>query len=152
MDANNELLRACCYDKRAGKQIRNRKGLAYTAQPKFLEAQNILTGRFKSYFTSDGQSNAFRLPYSGLANETVMCRIYINLTKYTDWTILSNSTSDTQTFYNSAITMNVDRSKGMIYFTTSDGADYPIPIMSMYHENNICVRAGKQYGEELKEI
>lgn len=125
---------------------------AYTAQPKFLEAQNILTGRFKSYFTSDGQSNAFRLPYSGLANEAVMCRIYVNLTKYTDWTILSNSTSDTQTFYNSAITMNVDRSKGMIYFTTSDGADYPIPIMSMYHENNICVRAGKQYGEELKEI
>ena len=125
---------------------------AYTAQPKFLEAQNILTGRFKSYFTSDGQSNAFRLPYSGLANEAVMCRIYVNLTKYTDWTILSNSTSDTQTFYNSAITMNVDRSKGMIYFTASDGADYPIPLMSMYHENNICIRAGKQYGEELKEI
>lgn len=126
--------------------------VAYTAQPKFLEARNILTTRFKAYFTSDGHSDTFRLPYSGLASESVMCRIYTSLTDYTDWVIYSNSTSDTQTFYTAKITMHVDRSKGIIYFTGADGKSYPVPTMSMYHENNICVRAGKLFGEEMKEI
>ena len=125
---------------------------AYTAQPRYLEARNVLTSRFKAYFTSDGQSSSFRLPYSGLSDETVLCRIYTTLATYTEWVIFPGSTSATANFYTAKITMNVDRSKGIIYFTTANGEDYPVPIMSMYNENNIYVRAGKLFGEELKEI
>ena len=125
---------------------------AYTAQPKFLEARNILTSRFKAYFTSDGQSNLFRLPYSGLANESVICRVYTTPIVYTEWVIFPGDTSDTQTFFSAQITMHVDRSRGVIYFTGADGKEYPVPSINMYHENNICVKAGKLFGEELKEI
>lgn len=127
--------------------------LAYTASPKLLEARNIITTRFKAYFTSDGSSTSFRLPYSGLANESVTCRIYTSLTDYTEWVIMPDAVSDTQTFYTAKITMRVDRSKGIVYFTGADNKEYPVPVMSMYHENNICIRAGKSNAdEELREI
>lgn len=126
--------------------------LAYTAQPKFLEARNIMSGRFKAYFTSDGQSDLFRLPYSGLDKDTVVCRIYTTPVVYTEWVIFPNSTSDTVTFFSVQVTMNVDRKKGMIYFTGADGKAYPVPIISAYPENNICVSAGKLFGKELEEI
>ena len=66
---------------------------------------------------------------------------------------MPDAVSDTQTFYTAEITMRVDRSKGIVYFTGADNKDYPVPAMSMYHENNICVRAGKSAAnEELREI
>lgn len=116
---------------------------AYTGQPKILESRNMLTGRFKAYFTSDGYSSCFRLPFTSLASETVICRVYTAPDKYTEWFIEGYASSATATFYTADITLNVDRSKGMIYFTDSEG-EYPVPMMSKYHENNICVTAGKK--------
>lgn len=116
---------------------------AYTGQPKILESRNMLTSRFKAYFTSDGYSSCFRLPFTYLASESVVCRVYTAPDKYTEWFIGSASSSVTATFYTADITLNVDRSKGMIYFTDSEG-EYPVPMMSKYHENNICVTAGKK--------
>lgn len=117
-------------------------GFAYTGTPMFLESQNMLTDRFKAYFTSDGYSSCFRLPFTDLYNGAVKCRVYSNPTTYTEWIIMDGQSSATTTFYTAKITLNLDRKKGMIYFTNSDG-DYPVPMMSMYHENNICVIAGK---------
>lgn len=117
--------------------------LAYTGQPKILESRNMLTSRFKAYFTSDGHSSCFRLPFTELADETVICRVYTAPDSYTEWFIESYSSSVSATFYTANITLNVDRSKGMIYFTDSEG-EYPVPMMSKYHENNICVTAGKE--------
>lgn len=117
-------------------------GYAYTGSPLLLESQNMLTDRFKAYFTSDGYSSCFRLPFTDLNNEAVICRVYINPSKYTEWFITYGQSSVTATFYNAEITLNIDRKKGMLYFTDSEG-DYPVPMMSMYHENNICVTAGK---------
>lgn len=117
--------------------------LAFTGQPKILESRNMLTSRFKAYFTSDGHSGCFRLPFTGLADESVICRVYTNPSQYTEWFISGNVTSATATFYTATITLNVDRAKGMIYFTDAEG-EYPVPMMSMYHENNICVTAGKE--------
>ena len=39
--------------------------------PKILESPNMLNGRFHSYFTSDGYSNSFRLPFSNLSSENI---------------------------------------------------------------------------------
>lgn len=124
-------------------------GLAFTGQPKFLESQNMLTDRFKAYFTSDGYSSCFRLPFSGLNSGTVICRVYRTPSSYTEWRITESKTSATALFYTAQITLNIDREKGMIYFTSSSG-EYSVPMMSLYHENNICVIAGKdlEYGFE----
>lgn len=117
-------------------------GYAYAGKPMLLESQNMLTDSFKAYFTSDGYSSCFRLPITDLNEEAVICRVYINPTKYTEWHITEGQSSVTATFYNAQITLNIDRKKGMLNFTDSEG-DYPIPMMNMYHENNICVKAGK---------
>lgn len=124
-------------------------GLAFTGQPKLLESQNMLTDRFKAYFTSDGYSSCFRLPFAGLNNKAVICRVYKTPSSYTEWRIAEGSYSATAVFYTAQITLNIDREKGMIYFTDSAG-EYSVPMMSLYHENNICVTAGKdpEYGFE----
>ncbi|MEE1238697.1 MAG: hypothetical protein UHO61_02100 [Acutalibacteraceae bacterium] len=115
---------------------------AYTGTPMFLETQNLLTDRFKAYFTSDGYSSSFRLPVTDLNNNSVICRVYTNTDTYTEWVIYEGRNSVTAKFYNANITFNVDREKGIVYFTESQG-DYPVPMISKYHENNICVTAGK---------
>lgn len=124
-------------------------GLAFTGQPKYLESQNMLTDRFKAYFTSDGYSSCFRLPFSGLNNKSIMCRVYDTPSSYTEWHITEGKTSATALFYTSQITLNVNREKGIVYFTSSSG-DYSVPMMSLYHENNIRIIAGKdpEYGFE----
>lgn len=111
--------------------------------PKTLESPNILNGRFNAYYTSDGYSNSFRLPFSNLANESVLCRIYYTLQKYVDWRIEAGETKNTQTFFDKSICVEIDRTKGTLYFTT-DGEDYPVPVMTKYHENNIKITATKE--------
>lgn len=123
----------------------------FKATPRVLEARNLLTSRFKAYFTSDGYSTLFRLPYTGLADEMVVCRIYTGLTTYTEWMIYPNTDSVTESFFSAQITMHVDRSKGTVYFTGADGTDYPVPLISRYGENNICITAGKEFEGELDE-
>ena len=122
-------------------------GMAFTGQPKLLESQNMLTNRFKAYFTSDGYSSCFRLPFAKLNGESVICRVYTSPSAYTEWRIMQGQSSAVSTFYNTPITLNVDREKGMIYFTDYSG-EYPVPMMRLYHENNIFVSAAKdsEYG------
>lgn len=124
----------------------------FSGTPKTLEARNLLTSRFKAYFTSDGYSSLFRLPYSELANETVVCRIYTNPTSYTEWCIYPDESSAAATFFTAQITMHVDRGKGTVFFTGVDGNDYPVPLMSRYSENNIRITAGKAFAGELDEV
>lgn len=121
------------------------------ASPQILESPNMLDGRFHSYFTSDGYSNSFRLPFANLASESVICRIYYNLVSYVEWRINGNVISDTQTFFNQNITMEVDREKGTVYFTNNSG-DYAIPAMSMYNENNIKITATKEIEKSVAKI
>ncbi len=111
--------------------------------PKTLESPNILNGRFNAYYTSDGYSNSFRLPFSNLANESVLCRIYYTLYDYVDWRIEANATKNTQKFMDRNVCAEIDRTKGIVYFT-ADGGDYAVPVMPNYHENNIKITATKE--------
>lgn len=119
--------------------------------PKTLESPNMLNGRFHAYYTSDGYSNLFRLPFTNLSAESVVCRIYYSLADYVEWTVSGTSIIDTKTFFGKSVTMEVDREKGTIYFTSSD-ADYAIPVMNMYHENNIKVTATKEIENGAEKI
>ena len=114
-----------------------------TASPKILESPNMLNGRFHAYFTSDGYSNSFRLPFTDLSSESIICRIYYTLRDYVEWQISGSSIVNTQNFFGQKVTMEADREKGTIYFTVSD-ADYAIPAMKMYNENNIKITATKE--------
>ncbi len=124
-------------------------GFAYTAEPKILESQNILSSRFVAYFTSDGYSSCFRLPFNNISNSTVICKVYISPTEYVRWCISKDETSDTQTFYTANITLNIDRATGMFYFTDAEG-DYPVPMIGRYHENNIQISADKETDIDFK--
>lgn len=122
---------------------------AYTGQPRLLESRNMLTSRFKAYYTSDGYSSCFRLPFTELADESIVCRIYTAPDDYTEWFIEPTMSTATATFYTASITLKVDREKGIMYFTDSQG-EYPIPVMGRYHENNIRVTAGKEVENGFK--
>ena len=123
-------------------------GIAYTGTPKVLESENILTNRFKAYYTSDAHSSTFRLPFSGLDNDSVICRVYYEPDNYCEWIIPEGGTTATATFYTAQITLNIDRTKGIFYFTGEDG-EYPVPKMSKYPENNISITAGKDTGFDI---
>ena len=136
-----------------GNFYENAKALndVYLQNPKSLEGANMLTGRFNAYYSSDGLSNLFKLPYGNLASAGVKCRIYTSIDSYTDWLILEGQTSDTKSFFGSDVTMNVNRQKGIVYFTTV-GANYSIPIMSLYNANNICISATVENKSKLEKL
>lgn len=111
--------------------------------PQILESPNMLNGRFHSYFTSDGYSNSFRLPFSNLSSENIVCRIYYTLVDYVEWQVGPQTIADKKSFFGKEVTMEADREKGTVYFI-ADGNDYAIPVMDMYHENNIKITATKE--------
>jgi len=118
-------------------------GNIISENPKLLEAPNMLNGIFYAYYSSDGYSSSFALPYSNISDEKVSCRIYYSLNAYTDWTINAGETSKVKEFMGAKVTMNIDRSKGIVYFTVESG-DYAVPYMSKYNLNNIRITATKK--------
>ncbi len=125
---------------------------AYCGTPKMLESLNLLDGKFKAYYTSDGASSCFRLPFSGLASKTVTCRIYTQPNVYWEWSVAANASQATASFFTAQITLHVDRSKGLFYFTDAQDDDYPIDNFLHYHENNICITAYKDCVEGFEEV
>lgn len=125
-------------------------GLSYPA-PKELESQNMLNGRFHAYYTSDGYSNSFKLPFTNLAEEKVVCRFYYTLVDYLEWEFPSTDTLCKKKFMNKDVSGILDREKGVVYFITEDG-DFPLPIIDMYHENNIKITATKEIENGFQRI
>lgn len=111
--------------------------------PMILESQNILNGKFHAYYTSDGYSNSFKLPFNILAEEEVICRIYYTLSEYAEWVIPANNMRATIKFWGKDVSALIDRDKGMIYFQT-ESSDFAIPSSNVYPENNIKVTATKE--------
>ena len=110
--------------------------------PKALESPNMLNGIFYAYYSSDGYSSSFTLPYSNISDSAVNCRIYYSLTAYADWNISATENSTVKEFMGSKVTMAIDRSKGIVFFTVDSG-DYSVPCMSKYRVNNIRITASK---------
>lgn len=115
-------------------------------KPTTLEAPNMLYNRFYAYYTSDGYSSSFRLPYTQIENNAVTCRINKSVNEYTEWWISPDKTSATQDFLGQAVTFHIDRNTGVFHFTFA-GGDYPIPITMSYRENNIRIAAAKEFGD-----
>lgn len=125
---------------------------AYTGIPKTLETLNMLKGIFYAYYSSDGCSYSFRLPYSSLADETVICRIYYDTENYAQWLVYGGSSvSGEVDFMGKKVAMNVNRNTGTVSFI-SGGVVYPIPIMPLYSENNIRFQATKYTEQGFEDI
>ncbi|MBE6787588.1 MAG: hypothetical protein E7537_04495 [Ruminococcaceae bacterium] len=119
--------------------------------PKTLESPNLLNGKFYAYYTSDGYSSSFRLPFSNLAEETVVCRVYYNTFEYVEWIIEPEWATDTKKFNDIDLAATIDRSKGILNFTY-EGQDYPIQVMQKYCENNIRITAVKEIANGFSKV
>ncbi len=121
------------------------------AAPKILESPNMLNGRFHAYFTSDGYSNSFRLPFADLSSEEIVCRIHYTLIDFVEWHIAADTIVDTKSFFGKQVTMEADRDKGTVFFSSPEG-DFPIPLMDMYSENNIRITATKDIEMGIEKV
>lgn len=120
------------------------EGLISDSKPQTLQALNILSGGFSAYYTSDGYSSAFKLPFINLDNSTVKCRVNVSPENYTEWTVLANSTvSSTQTFYGKQIKIKVDRTVGTVYFCEENDIAFSVPVFSICGNNNLKITASK---------
>lgn len=127
-----------------GRGTRYRESVdAYEASPMTFEQQNLLTGCFRAFYSSDDVSSAFQLPLSGLDEDaSVFCRVYRWPGEYIEWVIPPGADTDSADFYGNKITMKCDRQTGYISFT-SDGLDFSLPKMPLYNGNNIRFTAYK---------
>ncbi len=119
--------------------------------PQTVESQNLLNSMFYAYYTSDGYSNMFRLPFGDLSSDTIICRINYTPSAFVEWRILGTNIADTQSFMGVSITLEVDREKGTLSFF-KDNNEYAIPVISTYNENNIKVMAGKNIQNGLEQV
>lgn len=120
--------------------------------PKTLESRNLLEGRFFAYYSSDGYSNSFRLPYSSLADSAVVCRIYTDAENYIELTVREGQTKSGEAVLgDDSITMRLNREKGTVSFF-SENVAFAVPVMSRYTENNIRIMAEKRGDHGFEEI
>ena len=110
-------------------------------EPERPETLNVLYGKFKCYFTTDGLSAIFRLPYGDLDPVSpVACRVYLTSEEYTEWIIPPSQNSASAEIFERTVYVNVDRVLGIIRFT--DGQrDYGMPLIPGCPLNNIMVSA-----------
>ena len=123
----------------------------YTGNPTRLEGLNALTSDFFSYFSSDGYSSTFMLPFSNLSHTAVTARFYYSVGNYVDWYIGAYQTEATSTIYNVTVKMSINREKGIVSFSTASG-EYALPLVSNHNQNNLRILASKDTGYTLNDI
>ncbi len=126
-------------------------GQVYLAEPKRLEKLNILNPQFYAYYSSDGYSSSFRLPFAELDDGEVTGRLYYSVEDYTEWLIPEGETSGQASVYDIIVTMHVNREKGIVYFTVPAG-EYSIPLITDRNENNIRFSAYKSVNWNAEDI
>lgn len=114
----------------------------FESKPASPESRNLLNDSFYAYYSSDGSSSSFRLPFTDIDNLSVTCRIYYSIEEYTEWIIDAEETTDTKTFAGREVSVCLDREKGIVYFIADEGS-FAVPAMSTYRENNIRILAHK---------
>ena len=134
-------------------EIASRYSLNYP-EPERPEELNLLSGKFKCYFTSDGFSAVFRLPFGDIEPaSTVTCRLYSNTEDYVEWSFGAYQSYCTRTIDDSDNTLYINRQLGYIRFLGDDGPyDYYVPIMENCPRNNIMVTAQTQQYLAQEEI
>ncbi len=124
---------------------------AFTGTPTRVEGLNILNDTFYAYFSTDGRSSSFKLPLANLSSKAITGRFYYKYNSYVEWIVGEGKTGATATVYDVTVTMNVDREKGIVYFTVPAG-EYEVPLVSFQNENNLRITASKDSGYSLLDM
>ena len=124
---------------------------AFEGTPKLLEGLNLLDHRFHSYFSTDGFSSSFRLPFSSLSDDRVVCRLYYTVSSYVEWIVAEGQNTATQSLYSVSVTMTVNREKGIVSFSVPAG-EYAMPLISDRNENNLRITATKSCDYDVDDI
>ncbi len=126
--------------------------VTYEPEPYEPEALNLLTGRFKAYFTSDHYSTTFALPISGIdENASVICRLYDTKTAYTEWFIPEGSQSAEAIINGAVITLNFDHSTGELRFFSGE-TPWPAHLSDGLVGNNLLVIASKSVKDGYESV
>lgn len=114
----------------------------FSSSPKLLEPRNLLNGDFYAYYSADGVSTGFRLPFTNIDNSPVICRFYQNAQEYIEWRIEPNSQIAAKEYMGRQVLANIDRPSGTVFF--SSGSSYfALPVIDAYRENNLRIFATK---------
>ena len=124
---------------------------AFEGTPKLLESLNLLEHSFHSYFSTDGFSSSFRLPFSSISDDRVVGRLYYSVSSYVEWVIPKGQNTATQTLYSVSVTMTVNREKGIVSFSVPAG-EYSMPLISDRNENNLRITATKSCDYNIDDI
>lgn len=124
---------------------------SFEGTPKLLESLNLLEHRFHSYFSTDGFSSSFRLPYSSLTDDKVVCRLYYTVSSYVEWVIPAGQNTVSQTLYGVSVKMTVNREKGIVSFSVPTG-EYAMPLITDRNENNLRITATKDCDYDIHDI
>ena len=124
---------------------------AFEGTPKLLESLNLLEHSFHSYFSTDGFSSSFRLPFSSISEDRVVGRLYYSVSSYVEWIIPKGQNTATQSLYSVSVTMTVNREKGIVSFSVPAG-EYAMPLISDRNENNLRITATKSCDYDIDDI
>ena len=91
------------------------EGFKFSAQAK-LESENVLTNKFYAYYTTDGYSSAFKLPYAKLGDEAIHCYYNYLGTEYYFFIDYKKSISESVLIGSDTYRLGVFREMGMVYF------------------------------------
>ena len=116
---------------------------SYVEKAEYLEEQNLLTGKFRAYFSSDGYSDSFQLPLTNLDSDPITCKLYLS-SGVTTWNVPSGSKVTVSSSSGENLLLTCDRTKGLLSFKVNSSTAYAIPMYSKYNGNNLVVTASKK--------
>ncbi len=116
-----------------------------------LEQQNMLTGHFYAYYSSDGSSDTFQLPLSRLDDEAIIIRCNYRKDFYYEWVIGAGKLEDEIEFLTTKVKAVCNRLTGTVSFY-QNGELYALPRMAEGYGNNIKITACKKVPDGLKSI
>ena len=112
----------------------------------FCESPNMLTGKFRAFYGTDGLSHTFRLPVQGLTagiEEYIQCKLRILDNEYVWFIGPDNDFSNTVEVMGKNYAVQVDREEGKIMFVNpSNFSSNPLPLTTLLG-NNLEITAYK---------
>lgn len=117
-------------------------GQAFGGTPMKPEKLNIFSDTFYSYYSTDGSSSSFRLPFANLNPKGITARLYFSVSDYVEWSISEGENSVVATLYDTKVTMTVNYKKGIVSFSYNS-QDYNMPLITDRNENNLRIMAHK---------
>ena len=117
------------------------------------ERFNMLSPRFRAYFTSDGYSDTFQLPAKKIdQNSDILCRYYVSQNYYYEWLIPSGDTAISTETDNGNIVMRCYRNTATIVFFDENGNVTALPKSNLVESNNLFVEASRETEDTLATV